>query len=312
MRQSRAAPRVPETDSLLTQRGKTSYRPAMRGTDPPERARWRLPDPRVTLDACARPLSLAPGARRIVSLAPSCTDSLLAIGAGPRLVGVEEHAELPPELAHVERIGGFKHHAIDRIAALAPDLVVAAALHAVTSAPALEARGVRVCVTRPRTVDEVVDDMAKLAALVGIARAAAPYLATCRGRVAAVVGRTVARRHRPLVYVELSPRRHTGGPQSFVHDVVAKAGGVSLGSVARVEWPVLAEDVVRRLDPDVIVIASWPGSATPDTLAARDGWDRLAAVKSGRVVALPAPLLKRPGPGLIEGVERLAGILMGL
>ena len=67
--------------------------------------------------------------------------------------------------------------------------------------------------------------------------------------------------------------------------------------------------VVRRLDPDVIVIAEYPGSSTADAVAAREGWDRLTAVKSGRVYALPAPLVKRPGPGVVDGLERLADLL---
>ena len=90
--------------------------------------------------------------------------------------------------------------------------------------------------------------------------------------------------------------------------LVTKAGGVNLGGAARVEWPVISAALVRRLDPDVIVIAEYPGSATPDTLAARDGWDRLTAVKAGRVFALPAGVVKRPGPGVLDGLERLAAL----
>ncbi len=59
----------------------------------------------------------------------------------------------------------------------------------------------------------------------------------------------------------------------------------------------------------MIVIARYPGSATPESLAARDGWDRLAAVKAGRIYELPAGMLKRPGPGVLDGLERLAAIL---
>ena len=84
-----------------------------------------------------------------------------------------------------------------------------------------------------------------------------------------------------------------------------KAGGVNLGGVARVEWPVLAPATVRRFDPDVIVIATYPGGATRDSLVTRPGWDRLTAVKYGRVWELPARMVKRPGPGVLDGLERL-------
>jgi len=96
-----------------------------------------------------------------------------------------------------------------------------------------------------------------------------------------------------------------------VHDLVTKAGGVNAGGLARVEWPVLSAQTVRRLDPDVVVIARYPGSASPEAVAARDGWDRVAAVKSHRVFELPSATLKHPGPVAIEGLERVAAILTG-
>jgi len=105
------------------------------------------------------------------------------------------------------------------------------------------------------------------------------------------------------VYLELSPDGYTGGPQSFVDDLIMKAGGVNLGGRARVEWPRLDAATVLRFDPDIIVIAAWPGSTPPADLGTRDGWDRLAAVKSGHVYEIPAGLVKRPGPGLIDGLH---------
>jgi len=267
-----------------------------------------MPDARFITDDLSRALSLDPPARRVVSLAPSCTDSLLAIGAGVHLVGVEEHSELPAELAAVPRVGGFKYVDLERVATLAPDLIVAASLHAVRLVPQLADGEARVFVSQPRTVDTIVTGMARLAALLGLARAAAPAIAHARRRIELVLERTLRGGPRPLVYVELSPRGHTGGPQSFLDDLVTKAGAVNLGGVARAEWPVIPEAVVRRFDPDVIVIAEYPGSAAPASVAARPGWDRLRAVKTGRIVAVPAPLLKRPGPPVIEGLERLAAL----
>ena len=266
---------------------------------------------RFTVDDLARPVPLGPPARRIVSLAPSCTECLVALGAGDRLVGIEEHSEFP-QLAALPRVGGFKHVDLPAVLGLAPDLVVAASLHAVSSAPKLAAFGITVFVMQPRTLDALLDGMARVAAVIGLAAASAPYLARCRARVNAVVAQTLRRRTRPLVYLELSPDGHTGGPQSFVDDLITKAGGVNLGGVARVEWPRLHPATVASFHPDVIVIAEWPGSATVRDVGARDGWDRLTAVKSGRVFSVPAAMVKRPGPALLDGLERLAGLLAGL
>ena len=266
---------------------------------------------RFLTDDLARPLALEPPAHRVVSLAPSCTESLLAIGAHDRLVGIEEHSELPVELCAVPRVGGFKHVDFERVAALAPDLIVAASLHAVETVPRLAQHGARIFVSQPHTIDSIISGMARLAALLGLAREAAPVIERARHRIARVLERTLRGGPRPLVYVEFSPSGHTGGPQSFLDDLVSKAGGVNLGGVARVEWPVVPAALVRRLDPDVIVIAEYPGSATPAALAQRDGWDRLTAVKAGRVFAVPAGTIKRPGPGVLDGLERLATLLAG-
>jgi iron complex transport system substrate-binding protein len=268
-----------------------------------------MPAGRFLTDDLARPVPLEPLATRVVSLAPSCTESLLAIGAHERLVGIEEHSELPAELCALPRVGGFKHVDLEHVAKLEADLIVAASLHAVTTVPRLEAHGARIFVSQPRTVDTIVSGMARLAALLGLARTAAPVVEHARRRIQSVLARTLRGGVRPLVYVELSPRGHTGGPQSFLDDLVTKAGGVNLGGIARLEWPVIPSALVRRLDPDVIVIAEYPGSATPAELAAREGWDRLTAVKGGRVYAMPAGTIKRPGPGLLDGLERLAAFL---
>ena len=261
------------------------------------------------MDDLARPLLLGARVQRIVSLAPSCTECLLAVGAGERLVGIDDHSDFPEPLTAVVRVGGFKRLDLARVTGLAPDLVVAASLHAVSFLPRLETQRTPVFVLMPRTVDGIVDGMARLVSVLGLAAEAAPYLASCRTRIAAVVDRTLRRRRRPLTYVEYSPEGHTGGPQSFLDDLVVKAGGVNLGGVSRVEWPVLAPATVRRFDPDVIVIATYPGGATRDSLVTRPGWDRLTAVKSGRVWELPAYMVKRPGPGVLDGLERLEEVL---
>lgn len=265
--------------------------------------------PRFTVDDLGRAVALGRDIKRVISLAPSCTDSLVAIGGGDRLVGVEEHSELPPHLGSVPRVGGFKDVDVERVLDLVPDLVLTASLHAVAIAPQVEARRIPVFAMAPRTIDGVVDGMARLAALLDLARDVAPYVAGCRQRIARIVERALTTRNRPLVYVECSPEGHTGGPSSFLDDLVTKAGGINLGGVARVEWPVVSARMVRRFDPDVIVIASYPRSATRESIIARDGWERLGAVKSDRVHEVPAPMLKRPGPTVIDGLERVASLL---
>src|SRR5204863_7672505 len=121
----------------------------------------RMRTGRFIVDDLSRPLGLEPSARRLVSLAPSCTDSLVAIGAQRHLVGIAEHSEVPAELCAVPRVGGFKHVDLERVAALGPDLIVAASLHAVRLVPPLATTAARGLVSQPRTVDHIVTRMAR-------------------------------------------------------------------------------------------------------------------------------------------------------
>jgi ABC-type Fe3+-hydroxamate transport system substrate-binding protein len=260
---------------------------------------------RFTTDDLARPLALGPGARRIVSLAPSCTESLLALGAGDRLVGVEEHSELPPALAHLPRIGGFKYLDLARIVALEPDLVVAASLHAVAVVPRLAADGLRVFAFLPRTLDDVVDGLARLAARAaggGVARRspgsdrAGGGAHRARGAPAARLRRALpARAHRGAAELRARPghqgRRRQRG-RARARGVAGALGGDGVPPRSRGDRP-----------------RGYPGSATAETLAARDGWAGLAAVKTRRVFEVPSPTLKHPGPLAIDGLECVAALL---
>jgi hypothetical protein len=161
-----------------------------------------------------------------VSLAPSCTESLLAIGAHARLVGIEEHSELPAELCAVPRVGGFKHVDFERVASLAPDLIVAAssARGADCPAPRVSTR-TRIFVSQPRTSDSIIRRHGPAGFACWVSHEPRRRtIARARHRIDMVLERTLRGGPRPLVYVEFSPRGHTGGPQSFLDDLVTQGG----------------------------------------------------------------------------------------
>jgi len=264
--------------------------------------------PTTVVDDRGRLLALPREPERIVSLAPSSTEVLLAFGLGERLAGVDEHPELPPGVV-CARVGGFKTTDVEAVLALRPDLVVASSLHLGRVVPALEATGVMVFALLPRSVGGLLRGALRLGTLVGRGREAASLIGPLEARVQVVVAATLGARVRPLVFVELSPRLHTAGPGTFLDDLVMRAGGINLGAVARVDWPTLSPGTVLRYDPDVLVLAAYPGSASPDAVRARPGWERLAAVKAGRIVEIDSRLLKHPGLGLVDGLGLLAHFL---
>lgn len=264
--------------------------------------------PPPVVDDRGRLLALPREPARIVSLAPSSTEILLAFGLAERLTGVDEHSELPPGVAP-PRVGGFKTTDVEAVLALQPDLVVASSLHLGRAVPALEAAGVAVFALLPRGVGGLLRSALRLGTLAGRGREAAHLIRPLETRLQAVVAATLGARFRPLVFVELSPRLHTAGPGTFLDDLVVRAGGINLGALARVDWPTLSHRTVLRYDPDVLVLAAYPGSASPDAVRARPGWERLAAVKAGRIVEIDSRLIKRPGLGLVDGLDLLARAL---
>jgi len=245
---------------------------------------------------------------RIVSLAPNATEVLLALGLASRLVGADEHSELPAGLPCVQ-VGGFKTPDIVTVTALRPGLVVAASIHVGRVVPALEAAGHPVFVLWSRSVLGLLRSVLRLGTLTGVSQAATTLVHGLETRVQRITEAVLTLRTRPLVYLELSPQGHTAGAGTFLDDVITRAGGINLGATARVEWPVLRPEFILSHDPDVIVLAAYPGSASPATVRARPGWARLEAVKSGRIYGIHGPWLKRGGVSLVAGLEALARCL---
>ncbi|HLC41230.1 MAG TPA: helical backbone metal receptor [Methylomirabilota bacterium] len=264
---------------------------------------------RFTVDDCGNRFSLDRERKRIVSLAPSATGWLVALGAGDRLVGIDEHSSIPETQVEVCTIGGFGQTNLETIRALEPDLVVAASLHVGRVVPGLTKSGIDVFVMLGQTLDQMFHTAARLASVAGVSERAAPFLAEGRRRLRRLVSMTLAIDRRPLVFIEFSPRGHTGGPGTFLDDLVSKAGGANLGGLGTVHWPVLRPSEVSFHDPEVIIVATYPGSSTPEEISARPQWRTVRAVRTGRVHSLDTKFIKRPGPGVLEGVERLASLL---
>jgi iron complex transport system substrate-binding protein len=206
----------------------------------------------LVADDRARLFRLARDPHRIVSLAPNATEVLLALGLADRLVGADEHSELPAGLPCV-RVGGFKATDVAHVTALQPELVVAASIHIGWVVPALEAAGHAVLVLWPRSVLGLLRSVLRLGSLLGVASAATTLVRPLETRAQRITE----------ALLKLSPERHTAGPGTFLDDVISRAGGINLGAAARVEWPVLPADFILRHDPDVVVLATYAGSATP-------------------------------------------------
>jgi iron complex transport system substrate-binding protein len=249
--------------------------------------------------------------QRIVSLAPSTTEILYALGAGERVVGVTRYCDWPPEVRQKALgIGGWLDVKDARVADLAPDLILAATSLPDRVSARLEAGGLPVLSVDPKTMDDVLETIDLIGQAVGAAVMARVLVDDIRRRMAAIAAASARRPRRPRVYVEDWHKPPTAAGY-WMPELVAWAGGQS-GLALRGQRSVEVTDAeVLAYDPEVIVL-SWSGfglTAQAQQIEARPGWAQVAAVRHGQIHVIDDRLLSRPGPRLLLGLRQLAAVL---
>ncbi|WP_233357383.1 helical backbone metal receptor [Halococcoides cellulosivorans] len=233
--------------------------------------------------------------KRIVSLAPSATDTVCALGGGDQLVGVTAHGD------HSARtVGGWLDPDLEVVAVLDPDVIVASDPLQDDVVATLRERGHRVEHVCPRTLGAAIDSLAAIGAAIGRPRAGRALAASAREHVDRVRAAIPADADRPVVYCEEWPDPPMAAG-NWVPDVVRAAGGQSPFVEAGERSRAVAVDRVREVDPDHVVVHHCGSADGGRERYDRRGWDLDATVH-----AVDDTLLNRPGPSLMAGVTALA------
>jgi iron complex transport system substrate-binding protein len=246
--------------------------------------------------------------RRIISLAPSLTETVFALGAGDRLVGDTAYCDYPAEALNKHKVGGVINPSIEAIVALHPDLVLATkSINRRETVLALEQLRIATYATDPRTVEGMLASVAPLAELIGARDAGHQVVAGLRERLDNLKRRmaTVAPR-RVLFVVWLDPLI-TVGRDTFLADALRWAGAESVIQSSQ-DWPQINLEEIVRLQPEYLVLAnSRAESSLRDfqALAQFPGWRNLEAVQNNRV-AIISDAVDRPSPRLVDAIEQLA------
>jgi iron complex transport system substrate-binding protein len=258
----------------------------------------------------------APPEARVVSLAPSTTEAMFALGTGDRLVGRSDQCDFPPEVERLPVVGGFAAPSIEAVVALRPTLVVGARGPA---GPALEgalrAHGIATFFPETESIAQIRAMIAELGRLVGHEVEAAAVLAAIASRLDEIA-RAVAGRTKPRVAMlfDVTPIV-AAGPEGFPNELVTRAGGVNVVQAGGA-YPAIGLEHLLVLDPDVILDGSMdPRSVDPRAgvmgLREAPGWRELRALREGRVHRLDGTAALRPGPRVGEGVASIARALHG-
>jgi len=262
----------------------------------------------VVDDTGARVVLAAP-ARRIVSLAPHVTELLFAAGAGARVVGVVDYSDYPPAARALPRVGGYSRIDFEAILALKPDLVVGwRSGNGPDTLERLRRLGLPVFASQPGTLPQIAQTLERLGALAGTAAAADRAAAAFRARYEALRARYAGRDEVRVFYAIWHRPPITVNDAHMISDVIRLCGGRNVfGRLAALAPTVNEEDVVRA-DPEAIV-ASGDGDERPQWLDDWKRWPRLTAVERGNLYAVPAQLIQRPTPRVLDGAERLCAAL---
>lgn len=266
-------------------------------------------------DGLSRPVSLEAPAQKIVSLSPSITEALYAIGAGPQLIGRDEFSDYPVEAKALPSVGGsFGDYNYEVIASLQPDLVLASEINTPEQVQALEALGMKIYyLANPTDLESMYASLTILAELTGRQKETETLVAGLRSRVQAVEGKLAAVTEKPLVFYELDAtepaKPWTAGAGTFLDLLISQAGGRNVGAVLGSAWAQISQEELLLQNPQIILLGDAAYGVTPEAVADRPGWDAISAVQSGQIYPFDDNLVSRPGPRLVDGLEALAAIL---
>jgi iron complex transport system substrate-binding protein len=275
---------------------------------------------------------------RIVSLSPSGTEILFAVGAGPKVVGVTDYCNYPPELdakieaEEIAKVGGYWNPSVDTIASLKPDLVLVSTAKCTVKtnecktncsrrceittqvAAQLRSLGLKVLILGPHSLNDVLDDILSVGRATGNSAESKELVEDLRQRIDVIVANSKAASSRPKVYFEVWNDPYISvSSKTWIGNLINLAGGTNIFGEAISEWPMIPPEKIIQHDPDILVFPVIPDVprfwGSFEDVKKRKGWENLTAVKNDHLYEVPRDCISRPGPRLVESLEMLANFI---
>jgi iron complex transport system substrate-binding protein len=260
----------------------------------------------TSTDDLQRSVTLRSPAQRIVSLAPSITESLFALGAGEQVVGVTDYCNYPEAAQAKPRVGGITNPNVEIIVSLKPDLLLLSMEGNVRSAfEKLASLGVPVFVTNPRSLSGIYHSILQLGKLTGRGERASQLVTRMQRHADSLsahaktfTGTSV------LFFVSLQPIIVVGR-NTFLTELIELAGGANTAINAASSYPTYSREAVLKDNPDVLIFMAdiLPNRAALTTLFPE--WSKLKAVREMKLFTIDPDIVSRPGPRAVEGLSRL-------
>jgi len=265
-------------------------------------------------------LTLTSPPERIVSLAPSNTEILFAVGAGDNVVGVTDFCNYPYDFAawieagNISSIGNYYSPSVEPIVALDPDLVLATT-GSLEATETLRDLGYNVLVIEPKNLTFVLRDILLMGRATNNNDKAVALESEIKQRIDAVANQAAAATTKPKVYHEIwNEPLMSAGPETFVNELITLAGGENIFMDAETSWPIVSSETIIEKNPDVMVFPDmYMGRGnfyeTMEAVASRPGWDTINAIKNNTIYEINADIISRSGPRLADALEELAKMI---
>ncbi|HCV42510.1 MAG TPA: hypothetical protein DGH68_03430 [Bacteroidetes bacterium] len=262
----------------------------------------------LVTDDLGRIVKLVSTPHRIISLAPSITETLFAVEAGNQVVGVTDFCNYPPGALQKNRVGGMTNPSIETIVGMKPDLIIVSMEGNVRDDfNRLLEIGAPVFVTNPRTLSGIHKSIRDLGLLTGNAESASRLVETMLQREDSIKSLPTVTK-RMLLIVSLQPLIVVGN-KTFLAELLELAGGVNIAGSSLSTYPTLSREAVVAANPEVIIVMKDALSDTDELLNLFPEWKTLKAFQTHHVFNIDSDIVSRPGPRAIEGLIHLHSII---
>jgi len=258
----------------------------------------------VQRDDLQRDVTFEHEPRRVITLLPSLTETVCALGACDRLVATDRYSEWPRQVRSLPKAGGLDDAEVEVIVALKPDLVLVSRSQRITDR--LGELGITSFALQTDRYADIAHTVTTIGAILGLSREAAQLNASIAAGVNRIGAQALGRRRGegPTVYFEVDRAPYAAGAGSFIGELLARLGARNIVGAELGAFPKLNPEYVVRYNPDVIFISAMDAPG----LAARPGWDQIRAVKEQRLCTFASDVndtIVRPGPRVADGMRAI-------
>jgi iron complex transport system substrate-binding protein len=266
----------------------------------------------VTDDA-GRTVTIAQTPNRIVSLAPSITEDLFALGLGDKVVGDTTYDNYPPAAVNITKVGGFSTPNIEKIVSLKPDIVFASSLNNDTLLSTLSSYGIPTVVLDPHSLTGILNDLSligNVTASIGNSSALVANLTQRLNKSTATSTATSNATQTRVLYLVWNDPIMSAGADTFEGDIIARAGGINVAKLANVNgYGTMSKESVVALNPSIIIANSAMNSTVIEQIKSDPALTTVDAIKNAKVFVLNSDVISRPGPRAFDAMDQIIKII---